>query len=213
MPTWLTPSLFLLQMLLSFLATVLLIEGLYALWRTRRGPDAVRLAARLQTLAGRTQRDPHASLLKQEALSAVPALRRWLLPVPATAWLARWMLQAGLTVPVTRLLLLGLMLGLAGLLMGLWLAHGRSLPLGGLLPGLLLGGTLAALPVLYVVLQRARRLKEIARQLPDALDLMVRSLRAGHSLGSGLKLAGEQVGGPLALELLVLHDDCLLYKF
>src|SRR5262249_29513299 len=41
------------------------------------------------------------------------------------------------------------------------------------------------LPLLWLMLRRKKRLKAFARQLPDALELIARALRAGHSLASG----------------------------
>lgn len=207
MITGLNNTPFLLQMLLSFLATVLLIEGLYGLWRAYRGSDATRLASRLRALAAGTTRADTTSILKKDALSAVPALQRWLLTVPGTTTLGRLVFQAGISWPLNRLLLLCLLLALIGMGIGQWLAPGRSLPIGALLAGLLLGAGLAMLPAVYVFYRRASRLKTMARQLPDALDLLVRSLRAGHSLASGLKMVGDEMDGPLALEFGVLHDE------
>ena len=207
MAAWLNHTPLLLQMLLSFLATVLLIEGLYALWRAYQGPDATQLAGRLRALAAGAGRASVPAALKKEALSAVPALQRWLLTVPGTGALARLVFQAGLAWPLNSLLLLSLLLALVGVATGQWLALGQPVPLGGFLPGLLLGTGLGALPALYVLYRRAHRLKTMARQLPDALDLLVRSLRAGHSLASGLKMVSEEMAGPLAQEFGVLHDE------
>lgn len=202
MVDWLNNVPFLLQMLLSFLATVLLIEGLYRLWRSYQGPDATQLARRLRALtAGSGVRVPPTAL-KKDALSEVPGLQRWLLTVPGTGSLARLLFQAGITWPLSWLLLLCLVLGLLGTVMGRWLVL-QQVPLG----GLLLGTSLGALPALYVLWRRARRLQAMAKQLPEVLDLLGRSLRAGHSLASGLKMVSEEMRGPLAVEFGVLHDE------
>jgi len=62
--------------------------------------------------------------------------------------------------------------------------------------GLLLTGV----PITYVLFKRKQRLAKFGRQLPDALELLGRSLRAGHSLQAGFGLVGEEMEAPLAIE-------------
>ncbi|RMF44854.1 MAG: secretion protein [Planctomycetota bacterium] len=61
---------------------------------------------------------------------------------------------------------------------------------------LLLGG----LPVLWLIMKRKKRLNEFNKQLPEALELLSRSLRAGHSLGSGFSLVAEEMPDPIGKE-------------
>jgi tight adherence protein B len=65
----------------------------------------------------------------------------------------------------------------------------------------------ASLPLFYVQLKRSRRLHKIEQQLPDALDLIGRALRAGHSFPSGLKMVDEEMTGPIAREFGMTHDE------
>jgi tight adherence protein B len=48
--------------------------------------------------------------------------------------------------------------------------------------------------------RRSRRFKKFAKQLPDALELISRALRAGHSLASGFNLVAEEMRDPIAKE-------------
>jgi tight adherence protein B len=72
-----------------------------------------------------------------------------------------------------------------------------------------LAGTLlvAALPLLWLAWRRARRLAALRAQLPDAVDLMARSLRAGHALPAALQMVGEESPEPLAEEFRITHDE------
>jgi tight adherence protein B len=72
----------------------------------------------------------------------------------------------------------------------------------GLHPSIVLpmGISLAALPLGWLLLRRRRRFKEFAKQLPDALELIARALRAGHSLASGFSLVAEEMRPPIAKE-------------
>ncbi|MEZ6071528.1 MAG: type II secretion system F family protein [Pirellulales bacterium] len=56
------------------------------------------------------------------------------------------------------------------------------------------------LPFLWLLFRRRRRMKKFASQLPDALDLMARSLRAGQSLQSGFHMVGQEMSDPIATE-------------
>jgi tight adherence protein B len=56
------------------------------------------------------------------------------------------------------------------------------------------------LPFMYLFLKRKRRLSQFAKQLPEALELISRALRAGHSLGSGFKLVADEMGAPISTE-------------
>jgi tight adherence protein B len=45
------------------------------------------------------------------------------------------------------------------------------------------------------------------RQLPDALDLVTRALRAGHSFASGVQMIGEEMAEPIASEFRMVADE------
>ncbi|HLA83789.1 MAG TPA: type II secretion system F family protein [Thermoguttaceae bacterium] len=59
---------------------------------------------------------------------------------------------------------------------------------------------MAFLPLLWLILRRRRRFKAFAVQLPDALEMLARSLRAGQSLASGLNAVSEEMGPPIGIE-------------
>ena len=63
-----------------------------------------------------------------------------------------------------------------------------------------LGSVLGLGPYAYFFWKRKRRLAAFAKQLPDALDLIGRALRAGHSLASGFKLVADEMLPPIGLE-------------
>ena len=63
------------------------------------------------------------------------------------------------------------------------------------------------LPLLWIVLRRRRRLKHFAAQLCDALELISRALRAGHSLPAGIQLVGEEMSAPIATEFMRVFEE------
>ncbi len=56
------------------------------------------------------------------------------------------------------------------------------------------------LPLIWLIHKRKSRMKKFAAQLPDALELIARALRAGHSLAAGFDLVSKEMTAPIANE-------------
>lgn len=69
------------------------------------------------------------------------------------------------------------------------------------------GLTVGALPWGWLWWRRRGRFKKFAKQLPDALDLIGRALRSGHSLASGLHLVVEEMPAPIAAEFGMAYEQ------
>lgn len=63
------------------------------------------------------------------------------------------------------------------------------------------------LPLFWLVLRRRRRLRKFAKQLPDALELMARALRAGHSLSAGFHLVSDEMSEPISVEFNRVYEE------
>ncbi|HID78142.1 MAG TPA: secretion protein, partial [Planctomycetaceae bacterium] len=82
-------------------------------------------------------------------------------------------------------------------LMGVGLAAAMDLPLTIVpVPAVLT----ALLPVVWLLWRRKRRLKRFAVQLPDAMEMLARSLRSGQSLQAGFNLVATEMAPPLGKE-------------
>jgi len=79
----------------------------------------------------------------------------------------------------------------------------------GLHPSIVLpmGLMLAVLPWAWLLFRRKRRFAKFAKQLPDALELISRALRAGHSLASGFSLVAEEMRDPIAKEFQRVFEE------
>jgi tight adherence protein B len=71
----------------------------------------------------------------------------------------------------------------------------------------LVGIGLGSLPVIYAIVQRTRRLRAFAKQLPDALELIGRALRASHSLAAGCNLVGDEMPEPIRSEFARCYEE------
>jgi tight adherence protein B len=76
----------------------------------------------------------------------------------------------------------------------------------------LLAGTLGILPIVWLLMRRKRRLNKFASQLPEALELVARALRAGHSLASGFSLVANEMSAPIATEFTRTYEEQNLGK-
>ena len=57
-----------------------------------------------------------------------------------------------------------------------------------------------SLPFVWLTFRRNQRIKKFAVQLPDALELVARALRAGHSLAAGFNLVRDEMPAPIGRE-------------
>ena len=187
-----------LYVLLLFLAGVFFAEGLYLVWNAYKGPEARRIEKRLQAMSAGA--GLQTALRKKRLLSQLPPLERVLLKIPRIELLDRVIVQSGLNLTVARLLGLMLLSMLAGALLAL-LLH---------LPAFLvdiaaLGALL--LPILYIRNLTQKRSGLIEQQLPEALDLLGRALRAGHAFSGALLMAGTEMADPIAGEFRIVSDE------
>ena len=71
--------------------------------------------------------------------------------------------------------------------------------------GGLAGGTLALL--LSLKSMRDRRYRKLETQLPDAADVLVRSLKAGHPIVSSIRLVARELADPIGTEFAIVADE------
>ncbi len=131
-------------------------------------------------------------VLRDERLSDISLLNRFLHQLNISVKLRRVLEQANSTLTVGTVLLLSLTLGALGLLM--------TMKMQELLPRIILGAALAALPFGYILYRRSRRQRAFIRAFPDALDMMTSSLRAGHALSKALQMVAIEAPDPVCEE-------------
>jgi tight adherence protein B len=70
-----------------------------------------------------------------------------------------------------------------------------------------LGACLGALPVGYLYWQKRQRMAKFELQLPEALELMSRALKAGHAFSVGLKLVADETADPTGAEFKRVFEE------
>lgn len=190
----------LLFVVFGFIAVVLLLEGGYILWNDNKSPEVRRIEQRLRAISAGGHDPGDIKLIKERVMSSTPGLHSVLIQLPQLHQLDRLLLQAGSRSTVSHVLAACALTGLAGLVTGLLLRWSWFLTLP-------LALVLAFLPVARLMLQRQRRLRLLEAQLADALDLIARALRAGHSFLSALGMVGEEASEPIAGEFKTVFDE------
>ncbi len=165
-----------------------------------RDTGGEKLSERLDTLVGkRTKDDPGADILRKTAFENDKKSFLELI-TPNLPSLQKIFEQADCHIKVSTLFGIALGLGVLGMT-GSWLARVPLVlaPLGGLVAFFV--------PLAWVLNKRRSRLKTFAAQLPDAMELVARALRAGHSLGAGMHVVAEEMPSPIAEEFGRVYEE------
>jgi tight adherence protein B len=137
---------------------------------------------------------------KSDILSSIPWIHDLLARIKAATELRRILDQADLTWTPARLLLTSATIScFSG-----YLIHRRTELLGLSLLGAILTGFA---PFIYVWNRRQRRLRQFQEKLPEALDLMVSALRAGHSMSGALGAAAREAPEPIGREFRLCFEE------
>lgn len=176
-----------------FIIVLLLIEagyfGLRSLWK----PERQLVRKRLNSIIVTGEENEMIDISRKRPFSQIPWLNRILSGLRWTERVHHVLEMANLPYPLGFFVLLSFLLAALGYLIGSLVT---STPLL-LLPG---GALLGMIPFFYIFFKKGKRMQKFQRQLPEALDLMARSLKAGHALSGGLKMVADEFGDPLGVE-------------
>src|SRR5262245_50791835 len=123
---------------------------------------------------------------------------RYILPI---IWLNRLVMQSGVSVNAKTLLMLMFDMGVAAFVAMYILER-----------GVVFGSALAlaigfGLPLQFLRISRSRRISRFESQLPQGIDAMVRSLRAGHPISTALSTVAREIPDPVGSEFGMAFDE------
>lgn len=185
---------------LIFVAVVLLIEGVYIAWNSSKGPEAQRLLRRMQAMSGGGAAEQAVSITKKDTAGASPLLQKLVSSLPHAHVLARLLVQSGKSWTMGGFAAASLAAALLGWAAAAWSALPLPLQLAA-------AGAALSLPLQVLLRARNKRLRRLETQLPDALDLMGRALRAGHAFPTALKMVGDEMKEPIGTEFAAVFDE------
>jgi tight adherence protein B len=185
---------------LVFLAVFLLAQGTVVPVFGEGRKVRKRLQARLQQVSTASSEPPLASLLRAKYLKDLSPLERTLESLPLMETLGRVIEQSGKHTRAYRVALLSVALavglGIAGwVFTRMWPAAFAAALVG------------FVAPYVKVSMDRARRLAKFEEQMPEAIDVMKRALKAGHPFSQSLKLVAEDMDEPIAREFDLTFAD------
>lgn len=180
-----------------FICTIGLFLTILGLWNVYQQSPAAQTQRRLREIntptrdtartASILKANPYSSQLDDETSSAVNRMQRTIV-------------QAGINLSLGALIALACGIGSAAGMMTFlftlrWIA--AAIVFGLCLP----------VPFLAVLLKRRARAKAFESQLPGAMEMMARALRAGHSFASSLQMVGDEMPDPIAVEFRATYQE------
>jgi len=184
--------------LLIFLSVFFLIRGILLSLADPQRQFQQHLRKRLQKLGGQESSLSAGTLLKPAGLGK-GLVNRSLDKFRLFHHLQTLMFQANLKWKMGTFLMVAALPGLAGL--------GVGLVKGGMWGALAGGGLGLLIPYRILVYKRKQRIKKFEKQLPDALDLLARGLRAGHAFPTGLQQVAQEMPDPLGKEFFITFTE------
>ncbi|MBF0335714.1 MAG: type II secretion system F family protein [Alphaproteobacteria bacterium] len=184
-----------------FLMVLLMVEGAWFLLQDLRGQTGQsRVNRRLRMLAAGTEAREVMRTLRRKpaAKGGLEALLREVTPLGA---LDRLIQGAGWSVPTNRMaaaMALAAVAAFVGMYYGVRVDMARAL---------LFALTPLVAPPLILAMAARRRLRAFARQLPEAIEMVVRSLRAGHPVATAIAMVAREMPDPIGSEFGLAYDE------
>jgi tight adherence protein B len=182
-----------------FVGAFFLADAIVGFMRTARGKDDDAVERRLSNpIAGRVQSAPQYDLLRKK-----DGAEAWGRYIPFLPRLSRLVQSSGTGISTERALGLMLLFGVLAFIPLIFLLPARFLPISFLLaPPSGIG-----LVLLYLKRARTKRRAKFEEQLPDAIDLIVRSLKVGHPLSGAMGVVGRELPAPISTEFQTAYDE------
>lgn len=176
-----------------FLCTLLFISQGYVFVKKIYKPEQKNLHRRLRFFATAGPGDEAIDIVKKRTLSQIPWLNEMLLKASFIPRLERLHVQAATPQPLGVYVILSALLFCSGILFAVMM---RKSIIVMTFPSILL----ATVPFFYLTRRRKKRMEKFERQLPEALELISRALKAGHAFTGGLRMVAEEFGDPVGAE-------------
>jgi tight adherence protein B len=187
--------------LLIFIISIAVIEMLLYALRVAKNPDRAKIRKKLRKMSYDPVLDEDTTDIQRRVVySEINALNEVLRRITLMEKLNKLLYQSNAKYKAGFYLILSVLIGVSVYLVVnlLGYAYYVSIPAG-------IAGLVS--PFLYLKRKKKKRMAKFMAQLPEALDLVARSMKAGHAFSTGLKLASEEFDDPLGPEFDVALDE------
>ncbi len=184
---------------LIFLSAMLAFEAFYFLVQGRRLQSQATTRSRLSRLATKLQDPTREDSILRDKKSSGFNVDAALDGLGVGGYLRMRLYRAGLALTPGRFILMSLGLSLGGWVLGRLFATDPLLMNAPILLGIA--------PWIHTGRLQVKRTLEFEKQFPDALELLIRALRAGHSLSVGLQMVGDELPEPIGGEFSQVAEE------
>jgi len=186
---------------LVFLAVALALEGVHQIWASKHSAASKRLAARLRSIENSGAEAASTGIERARPQSRWNWLDEQVLALlPGGSSLQRYVETSGTGKTAGGMVVMSVVLGSVGFFVPLILARPFVFSLVG-------ASIMAGLPWLWLARRRDHRMRLFEMQIPEALDLMGRAMRAGHAFSTSVKMVADEMKEPLGPEFRLLCDE------
>lgn len=182
-----TPMLIIILFFISFFVGLM---ALYIGYASIRESPSYKLKMRLMEMAQRSD-DRLPIDVAKEILQEASPVDKFLYKFKLIKRLDHLIDNAGLDLNVKIFVMIIAFAAVVGLFFGMVIGRG-------ILVALILLVIFGAIPIIYLKQKKNKRIQRFTEQFPDALDMIARSLRAGHSLSSAIEMIGKEMGEPVS---------------
>lgn len=195
----------LLIILLIFIAVFLVILAIYLNIAAAKDSPKAELKRRLRQVALTGGRDTGSMTtdLRSEIIRETPPLVRVLSKIPFLRGLEGRIDRSGLTISLQAFLLI--LLGLVAVGFALCYLLSKNIILA-----LIVAAVLLAIPFFFLEFKKRQREDKFTELFPDALTMIARSIRSGHSFASSIELVGKEVSDPVGSLFKTAYDQQML---
>jgi len=170
---------------LTFLSALCVIIAVYLFLIERQSSPKTELKRRLQRMTRVKSKETPEAITRETTRAD-----QFLAHLPATRGLGKRLDHAGLKITAATFVM-------ATSLLAFCLAAGVILQSGRILLGVLAAATVVLIVHFFLRFKIERRNNMFTEQFPDALTMIARSLRAGHSFTTAIQLVGQEVPSPV----------------
>ena len=180
-----------------FVAAACIVQGILLVLRPKWDPASRAFDKRLETLTAATTGPQQQTndVKRRRVFSNIPRLHDLLAKISLMHRFDNLVVKARSPLPLGSFLLISCILALSSYLILTIVTRGYLIPI-------LFALCAATTPFLYLLLKIRQRGAKFEKQLPDALDLMARSLRAGHAFSGGLQMVAQEFDEPIGVEFM-----------
>lgn len=159
-----------------------------------------RLRHRMKDLVASQDTEHRLSLLRRQYLHDLKPVEKWLESFAMLQPLSTLIAQSGFSIPAYRVVAMSLVLAAVagsagyGMTREYWVIAVASI-------------VAALMPFVYLRNQRSKRIARIEEQLPDAVDVIIRALRAGHPFVEAIRLVSTEMASPVKEEFTTTFNE------